>query len=395
MATEEPRMDKHDEGIDKSPESKFSSFTARSLIFLSLGVLLVAGVALVWRLLSMLLVIFAGVLLAVFLRGLTNFLAEKTRLSHAWSLFAVLFGLVALGTTTLILLAPTVSSQVDQITQKVPEAIDQLESWGKGTALGRGVISEMSSFQNGSFSEAIGWKRISGAFSSIIGVTTNIFFIFVVGLYLAIDPALYKRGMIRLVPTHYRNRAEEVLDVISHQLGWWLVGRLLSMLAVAVLTTVGLWILGVPLPLVLGLISGLLSFVPIIGPIVSFVPAGLVALLVSPVYVLYTAAMYVGVQILEGYLITPVIQQRTVSLPPALILIAQLVAGVVFGLIGVLVATPVTVLLVALISLVYIEDVLGDTTALSEKIPSEGGRDESSRGREASFSGGPEPEAAR
>ncbi|QDG54147.1 AI-2E family transporter [Persicimonas caeni] len=392
MATEEPRMDRHDEGIDKTDRSKFSSYTGRVITAITIAVVIVASLVIFWRLLSVLLVIFAGVLLAVFLRGLTNFLSEKTPLSHGWSLFAVIFGLLALSAGTLWLLAPPVSSQVGQITQKVPEALDQLESWAKGSSFGRSIVAEVSSLDQGSLSETIGWKRISGAFSSAIGVAANVFFILAVGIYLAVDPALYKRGIVRMVPKHWRERAEEVLDVISHQLGWWLVGRLLSMLAVAVLTTIGLWLLGVPLPLVLGLLSGLLSFVPIIGPIVSFVPAGLMALLVSPVFVLYTAALYVGVQILEGYFITPIIQQRTVSLPPALILIAQLIAGVLFGLIGVLVATPVTVLVVALINLVYIEDILGDETSLSEKVPSEVRRDTSERTRSAGFPKGSEPQ---
>lgn len=372
MGTEEPRMDRHDQGIDKSRASSFSRFTRRAATAIAVGVAIILALVVFWRLLDVMLVIFAGILLAVFLRGLTNWVAEHTPLSHGWSLFSVLFGLLAIITVGGYLLAPPVINQSDQIAQKVPEAIGQLESWLKQSSIGRTIVAEISTVDNGNLGEQIGWKRISGAFSSVLGVLTNVFFIFAVGLYLAVDPALYKRGIVRLVPLNYRNRAEQVLDVVSHQLGWWLVGRLLSMLAVAVLTTIALWLIGVPLPLVLGLLSGLLSFVPIIGPIASFFPAALMALLVAPVYVFYTALLYIGVQFVEGYLITPLIQQRTVSLPPGLILIAQLIAGILFGLIGVLVATPVAVMLVVFINLVYIEDVLGEETVYSDKIP---GRD--------------------
>jgi predicted PurR-regulated permease PerM len=290
------------------------------------------------------------------------------------------------------LLAPPVSEQVGQIADKLPQAADELRTWAEQSSLGRSAIASLPSMQELATSDAIGWGRISGAFSSVAGVVTNIFFIGFVGLYLAVDPAVYKRGMLKLAPLSYRTRAGEVLDTISHQLGWWLVGRFLSMLAVAVLTTIALWILGVPLALVLGLLSGLLSFVPIIGPIASFFPAALMALLVGPSYVLYTALLYMGVQALESNFITPIIQQRTVSLPPALILIAQLIAGILFGFIGIIVATPVAVLVIAIINLVYIEDVLGDRTSYGDKIPgSDSGRarSESVRGR-----GGPgaEPE---
>jgi predicted PurR-regulated permease PerM len=132
------------------------------------------------------------------------------------------------------------------------------------------------------------------------------------------------------------------------------------MAVVGFLTAVGLWVAGIPLAFVLGLIAALLSFVPYIGPIASVVPAALVALAESPTKVLYVFIIYGVVQLLESYLITPLIQERAVSIPPAVLISAQVIMGILAGAIGVLMATPLAVVLIVLVQMLYLADVLGD-----------------------------------
>lgn len=374
MGTDEPRLDRHDEDIAKSDEWGFSPFTRRAASVLAMTAVFVALSILLWQSLSLLLVLFLGILFALFLRGPTNFLAAHTPITHGWALVAVVSSVVVIFGGTGLLLAPEVIAQFSEIGQLLPEAVAQVRQWLEGFALGQRLLAEVADWET--LTQVVDAERLGVAFSGVAGVLTHTLFVIFVGLYLAIDPAAYKRGLVRLAPLHYRDRAEQVLDAVSHQLGWWLIGRLTAMFAVGVLTTLGLWILGIPLALTLGILTGVLSFVPIVGPIVSVVPAALIALLEGPVFVAYVVALYLGVQAVEGYLITPIVQHRAVSLPHALTLIAEIFAGLLFGLIGVIVATPLAVVLIAVINLVYIEDVLGDTTSLSDKIP---GHDERMR----------------
>ena len=133
------------------------------------------------------------------------------------------------------------------------------------------------------------------------------------------------------------------------------------MIIIGVLTAVGLWLLGVPLALTLGLLAALLTFIPNIGPILAVVPAALLALLQSPTRALYVVLLYLGIQTVESYLLTPLMQKRTVSLPPALTIFAQVLMGILVGRIGLVLATPLTAALFVLVKMLYVEDILGDS----------------------------------
>lgn len=380
MGIDEPRLDKHDAGLPTSDEPVFSQFTRRAASVVALVLASVLLLLLAWQTIDILLVLFLGLLFSVLLRGPTNFLARHTSMSHGASLAAVSGLLVVVFGGLGWLLAPSIAEQAGELREVVPQALEELQQWFEASTVGSLVMEQMG---NGEvLASAAALEQIGGAFSSVATLVTHAFFAVFVGAYIAIDPATYKRGIAWLVPSHYRTRTEEILDVVSHQLAWWLIGRLLSMLAVGVLTTLGLWILGVPLALTIGIISGLVSFVPIIGPIVSVVPAALLALLVSPMHVLYVGVLYLGVQGIDNYLVTPIVQHRVVALPHALTLIAEVVAGLLLGVIGVIVATPLAVLIIALVNMIYIEDVLGDSTSFSDKLPdSERSEQERSRGQ--------------
>ena len=152
----------------------------------------------------------------------------------------------------------------------------------------------------------------------------------------------------------------EVWNAVGDTLRRWLVGRAVLMVVNGVMTAAGLWLLGIPLALTLGTIAGLLNFVPNIGPIIAGVPAVLIAWTMGPMPALYVLVLYIVLQSLDGYVLTPLIQQRTVSLAPALTIAAQLLFGVLAGTMGLLLATPMTAAALVLINKLYLEDVLGD-----------------------------------
>lgn len=161
-----------------------------------------------------------------------------------------------------------------------------------------------------------------------------------------------------------RPRGSEVARELAHALRWWFMGRLTSMLIVFVFTWIGLTLLGTPLAFLLALIAGLFSFVPTFGPVTSAVPAVLVGLSASPMGAVWVALLCLGVQMVESYGITPFIQRRAVRVPPALLLGFQLIMGAAAGVLGLIVATPVVVILMVLAQMLYVQDRLGEEARL-------------------------------
>ena len=205
---------------------------------------------------------------------------------------------------------------------------------------------------------------LSSFFTTTFGAIANLLIIFFVGLYLALDPETYRRGFLKLLPARNRQRAHEILCQTGDTLWHWIVGRIATMAITGVGIGVTLWAIGVPLPITLGLVTGLLTFVPNIGPIIALAVAVLVALPEGMQTVGLTIAGFIGFQLLESYVITPLIQKKQIDLPPAVILVAQLLLGVVAGFLGVATATPIVAIAIVVIGMLYVENHLGESREL-------------------------------
>jgi predicted PurR-regulated permease PerM len=203
-------------------------------------------------------------------------------------------------------------------------------------------------------------SRLTGALSSVAAVAGGAFIILFVGCYVAADPHLYVDGVVRLVPRAYRTRARALIQAVVRTLRWWLLAKVIEMVVVGGLVTAGLLILGIPLAGTLGGLAGVLTFIPNIGPIVSTVPPLLLALAISPERALAVALLVWGVHGIEGFFVTPIVEQRTVKLPPAVTIGVQLLLGAVSGGIGVALAAPLAAAGLVLVRGIYVEDVLGD-----------------------------------
>lgn len=333
--------------------------TSKAVIAVGTGASIVLLLLFLWRAASVLLLLFAGLLVAVFMSGSATALSDRTRLSYGWSLAAVLFGLIAFFVGTGWLLAPQIASQISELSETLPQSVASLESFLNQYPWGRYLTRSMPSPDEIMSNDAV-WSRLTGIFSTALGVVANSLFILTVGIYLAATPNLYRRGIVRLVPISKRERAGEVIDALGKALWGWLVGTLISMALIGLLSWLGLMILGVPLSIALGFIAALLEFIPIIGPWLSAIPAVLVAFMTSPTKAVYVALLYLGIQQVEGNLITPIVMRKAVSLPPVLTLSATVIAGLFFGLPGVFLATPLAVVVMVLVRMLYVEDVLGD-----------------------------------
>jgi len=325
----------------------------------TIGVLLVFSFLFV-HIFQVLLIIFAAILVAVFLQGLTAWLGTHAHLPWLAALSLVVAVILAVVGGLTVLAGPQIVEQVATLVERIPDDLAQLRknlaqySWGP-TLLEQLPPPEQVVLPD---KEILG--RLSGIFSTAVGAFANVVIVLLIGIYLTVSPHLYIQGALHLVPLDHRQRAREVLEALGHALHWWLVGRFAAMAAVGVLTVIALWLIDMPLPLALGFIAGLLSFIPYVGPIASAVPAVLVGLAQDPLTAVYVVVVYAVVQFLEGNFITPLIQKRAVALPPALLLTAQLLMGVLFGLLGLLLATPLAVVVIVLIQMLYVQDVLGD-----------------------------------
>jgi predicted PurR-regulated permease PerM len=325
----------------------------------------VASVALVlyfvWYASDLLMLVFAGVLVSILLRGFSRFLTQKTGLGHGVSLGFISLALVALIAAGVWLIPERIGSQMSELRQQLPIAVESLKEYVKQYEWARATIENLPSLNDylAGRSGAI-VSRLTGLASTTLGLVINSLIAVIIGLYLASQPGLYSAGIKHLLPFRHRARAGEVLGTIDEALWRWIGGRSILMIINGSLTTAGLWLLDVPLAISLGLFAGVLNFVPNFGPWIAAIPAVLIAFLQGPQQALYVALLYLVLQTIDGYLLTPIVDRRSVEMPPVLTITAQVLLGLAFGFIGFLLASPLAAAVMILIKMVYVEDMLGD-----------------------------------
>lgn len=346
--------------MEPRPGLTHSDFIRRTLAVVGIVTLFALLLMLTWRVIEVLLLSFAGVLLGIGLRGIADLLRHRLRLPEWSALLISIAGFFLLLGVAAWILGPHLVQGIERLTDDIPQSVAKLNQQVEQVAWLQNMLHRAAGSFGGGIEHRL-FSRLAGIFSTALGGITGFLIIIAIGAYLSLNPSLYIEGLIRLVPPRRRQRMREVLAAQGHSLRWWLLGRISSMTVVGILTWAGLMLLGIPLAFTLAVIAGLLSFVPNIGPILSAIPAVFVGLSVSPAMALYVAGVYVIVQTIESYLITPFIQQRAVAMPPALLLIVQLIMGVWVGVIGIFLATPLTVALMVAVRMLYIEDALGDT----------------------------------
>jgi predicted PurR-regulated permease PerM len=338
------------------------AFLRRFLMALAIGVL----VLVLWRLADLWLLVFASCLLAILFRAMAEPLSRSGRLPPRAALAIVVIGLLLLAGAALWLFGAQIAAQVRLLSDALPQAWQDLERRLGDTMLGDAirkalpeVAPEASAVMSG-----VG-TALSLAGNAIAGALL----VFVGGIYLAAQPRLYLEGILKLIPAARRALAEQSLAETGRALRLWLLGQLVAMAIVGAATSVGLALIGIPSSLALGVLAGLSDFVPVVGPIVAAIPALLIAFSQGDEAALWTLALYVGVQQIEGNILMPLIQQRVVSLPPALTLFAIVAAGTLFGVPGILLAAPLTVAAYVLVKRLYVREALDTATPIPGETP--------------------------
>lgn len=329
------------------PRGAFSLLAAALLLFL------------VWRLADVMILAFAAVIVAVLLRSVADPICRRTPLGEGASLLVAGAMILAVFGMAGWLFGATVGGQVSELLDRLPTSPEELKRlldrlpWGDELS---GQIADVGAWA-GRMEGVAG--RVGGYAMNAVSALTNAALVLVAGVYFAAKPRQGRDGLLLLAPKGAVEPLKEALDTSGRALRLWLLGTFADMAVVGLLTAIGAALIGLPSPLALGLFAGLAAFVPIIGPIVSVVPAVLLALQEGPQMVLWAVLVYVAVQQVESNLVYPFIQRRAVDLAPAATLFGVLGFGVLLGPLGVIFATPLLVVLTVFVKLLYVRRVLG------------------------------------
>jgi predicted PurR-regulated permease PerM len=329
---------------------------AFKLLCLFFAFLIVAYIA--WQAFDVLLILFAGTLGAIVLTRLSNWITQKTHWRYPLVLTLVLLGLLGLVVFASWNIAPEINRQLPEFISRMSEMIDRL-----------GQQLQQYAWVEKLFASQVDWGRLipdsskairtaTGVFSATFGMLGTLVLIIALSIFLAVNPRIYIQGFLQLLPPQKRAHSGEVLSQTGNILAAWLFSKFIAMLFIGGITALGLWLIGVPYALTLAVIAGLLSFIPNIGPVLALIPALLVALMQGVSTTLWVAGLYVGIQFFETYFLTPYLQQEVVEIPPGFALIMQVLLGVMAGVLGVVLAVPITAAGMVVVRMLYVEDYL-------------------------------------
>lgn len=297
-------------------------------------------IALLWMGRVIFLLLFASVVGATILTTISDWLHRRLRIRHGAAM--ALFLLVSIGVIALLVwvLGPNVVQQFSELETQLPMAAHSLLNQLQSHAWGQWLLRQTPGAEqiaNG-FSFAV--THIGGIVVSGATILIGLFIIFILSVYLSVEPEMYYNGFRRVVPEDYRTKLDACASAVIEVLRWWVLTKFLAMTMVGILTAIGLSIIGLPLAGTLGIIAGAMTFIPNLGPFLAITPAALLALAVSPMEGLLTLLVFTIVFTLEGYVVTPLLERNIVRLPPALTLAMQLVLATIVGPIGVALAAP-------------------------------------------------------
>ena len=333
------------------------AFVRRVLIVIAL----LGLTALVIFLADLVLLIIAAIIVAVLLRAVADLIARVVPMRESWAVLPAALLILALLGLVGWLFGRQMADQIAVLIQTIPGAWNNFKTTIQDFPLGNMLVDQLQHI--GDFAGQFA-GQVPLIAMGVAGALANVGLGIVGGIMLAMEPRSYRDGLLLLVPKAARDSYRRALNASGQALKGWLIAQLISMVIIGTLTGIGLWLVGVPSALGLGLFAGLAQFVPVIGPIVSAVPGLLVSATVGWHLFFWALAVYVGVQQTEGNLVTPWVQKHFAGIPMALALFSIVAFGALFGPLGVILATPLTLIGLVLVRSLYIRDVLGEEVEL-------------------------------
>ena len=338
---------------------------------------LIISILILWSLKEILILFFASIIIAMALCTITGKLKEFLNIPRWASLGITLISIVLISSISIVIIIPQFTSEFQELINQIPSAANKLWELSIDTFFNfaeiiykdnipnladrndltnkLGIIPDGSTLANG-VTDSI-TKLISLAGNVGTGILQLIFMISV-GLMITLQPNSYREVAILLVPSFYRRRARTIFLKCGYALSSWMTGLVLSSLCVAILVSIGLYLLGIKLVIANALIAGVLNVIPNVGPTISTIFPLSVALLDTPWKSLAVLGLYILIQNIESYIITPSIMQKQVKLLPGLTITAQFIFTVLFGPLGLLLAIPMAVVIQVFVKEIIIDDII-------------------------------------
>lgn len=356
-----------------------------------------------WAARSILIVAFLGILFGLALSSGVDFL-ERFKVRRGLGAVAIVIAVLGLLVGVGAMIAPTLRTQIEELEKQLPESIDYVDRWFRRRAADQAkkpvavpkqqqgqqdpaqVKEQQQRQQELQQQQKQDQKELKQQqqqviktlrqqisdplraimrllfpfISTTLAAIAAIILIIFIALYIATEPGLYRRGLLHLVPRKHKARYDEVLDEMGTSLRQWLIARLIAMLAIGAITAGALALLRVKAWAALGALAGLLEFIPFFGPIASAVPAVGVALVDSPQKALYVVLAFIAIQQIEGHVVTPLLLEKRVDVPPVLTIVGVTAMGATMGIAGMLIAEPLIVVMLIAFKRLYVEDAVGD-----------------------------------
>ena len=325
---------------------------------------IIIALYILWRIKQVLLLAFAAVVFATAINQLVRLLQQRFRI-HRQKAIAISVSLVLtfiVGFVALVI--PPFIEQFKELITLVPIALERLSDWNEWlyNFLPKTLVGEVKGL--GSFGQNLqSWMdklfvNFFDFFSSTLSVFINSLLVIVVTIMLLAKPTPYKQTFLLMFPAFYRPRIQIILKKCEKNLGGWAIGILFNMAIIAVMSGIGLLALGIRLPLANSLLAGILTFIPNLGPVLSVIPPAAMALLDAPWKALAVVVLYILIQQVESNILTPIVMEKQVSLLPAITLLAQIAFAVFFGILGLFLALPITVVAQVWLKEVLVRDIL-------------------------------------
>ncbi|MGB3844905.1 AI-2E family transporter [Sphingopyxis sp. YF1] len=304
-----------------------------------LGLALLIGICIV--LIQPILLIFAGIVVAAMLDGGTRLLGRILPIGRGWRLALVCLSLVAFLGWTILFAGSQIADQVATLQTVIMAQVERIAAWASEHGMGNVQLDAKTITEN--LAGTVG--RVTAAVGSVVGALTSLVMIVVLGIFIAIEPRLYERGVAWMLPLKSRENFYITTARMGFTLRRLMAGRLLGMAVEGVGTWLACLAVGIPMAALMGLLTGLLAFIPNIGAIVSGILLVLVGFSAGTDTGFWAIAIYFVVQTVDGYLIVPMVAKQTVDLAPALVLGAQILLGALLGLLGLALADPIVAMI--------------------------------------------------
>ncbi len=332
-----------------------SDFANKVWITVGITALVAILILIIYKTFNAFLLLLAASLIALFFSAVSGKIKKWTGLRDGISLAVTIVLMVVIVGLFFWLLGAEAENQYKEMQEAVPVILDNAQNYLNKSDLGRKVSEYVTDIET----QKKAVPFLQGFFKSSFGVFGDLYIVIFLAMFLSISPFDYINGTVNLVPRRGKAKAKHLFEDVGFNLTKWIKGAIISGTVVFIFTATGLLILGVDMWLILAISAGLLNVIPNFGPIIAMIPAVLVALLTSPTQALLVAGVYLLVQIIESNLITPNVQKKLLNIPPALLILFQVVMGTLTGGWGIVLAVPLLVIVITLVKHLYLDDNTG------------------------------------